>query len=100
MSNNSDSRGASLRFKVLLVSGLITLIVVMAVFVGSFFAAKNRLLQHANEQVNSFAGSLKDTLELQVTLFQDRNTSNLSIALNQLPGERVMESVNRVEVGE
>ena len=45
MSNNPDSRGASLRFKVLLVSGLITLIVVMAVFVGSFFAAKNRLLR-------------------------------------------------------
>ena len=100
MSGDSKAGGASLRYKVLLASGLITLVVVLAVFLGSFYAAKSRLVHSMNEQMNSFAKSFNDTLALQLTLFQDRSTSNLSVALNQLPGDRVMESVNKVNVGE
>jgi len=100
MSDNPGGKGVSLRYKSVLISGLITLAVVMAVFMGSYFAAKGNLLRNMNDQANSFAGSLKDTLELEITLFRDRSQSNLSVALNQLPGDRIMESVNKVKVGE
>jgi len=100
VSNSSTGGGVSLRYKILLASGVITLAVVVAVFCGSYFAAKGRLVRSMSEQMDSFSKSLRDTIDLELTLFQDRCLSNLSVAMSQLPGDRIMESVNKVKIGE
>ena len=100
MSNPSTGGGVSLRYKILLASGVITLAVVVAVFCGSYFAAKGRLVRSMSEQMESFSKSLRDTKDLELALFQDRCLSNLSVAMSQLPGDRIMESVNKVKIGE
>ncbi len=92
--------GISLKIQILAGAALIMVGLIAAVFMGSYFAARDRLLEASTTQGLGSASSLQMSVESDLALVKRMASANLEITVGLVQGGRLMTSMNTVKVGE
>lgn len=92
--------GISLKIQILAGAALIMVGLIAAVFMGSYFAARDRLLEASTKQGLGSASSLQMAVESDLALVKRMASANLEITAGLVQGGRLMTSMNTVKVGE